>query len=69
MSECIGQTTEEQKKCQYYEKSTYKSTCMYNVFDQFCSCLDAQIDASKSLEQKNQDAINEMKEAEVGRTD
>ena len=42
---------------------------MYNIFDRFCDCLDAQIDASKSLEQKNQEIIEEMKDSEVGRTD
>jgi hypothetical protein len=39
---------------------------MYNIFDQFCDSLDAQIDASKSPEEKNQEMIEEMKEAEVG---
>jgi hypothetical protein len=42
---------------------------MYTKFDEFCDCLDAQIDASKSLEEKNQDFIEEMRDSEVGRTD
>ncbi len=69
MSECVGETAEERKKCKFYKESKYKGTCMYYVFEQFCDCLDAQIDAVKSLEEKNQEAIDEMKEAEVGKTD
>jgi hypothetical protein len=42
---------------------------MYNKFDQFCDSLDAQLDASRSLEEKNQEIIEEMKNSEVGRTD
>jgi hypothetical protein len=42
---------------------------MYNIFDQFCDCLDAQIDASKSVEEKNQESINELRDLEIGRTD
>jgi len=69
MSECIGKTTEEQKKCKYYEKSSYKNHCMYSRFGIYCDCLDAQIDASKSPEEKNQEVIEEMRDSEIGRTD
>lgn len=38
---------------------------MYNVFDQFCDSLDAQIDASKSPEEKNQEVIEEIEESQT----
>lgn len=68
MSQCIGNTINEQKKCRFYTKATTEERCMYRVFDSFCSCLGAQIDASKSLEEKNQEEINEMKESEIGKS-
>ncbi len=68
MSECIGNTIEEQNKCKYYKKATHRQRCMHKVFSTYCDCLDAQMDAEKSLEEKNQEKIDEMKESEVGKT-
>lgn len=61
MSECVGETEEEQKKCGYYEKATNAKRCMYRVYDNYCDCLPAQLDARKSLQEKNQEIINESK--------
>jgi hypothetical protein len=67
MSECIG-NIDEQKKCRFYEQATIRNRCMYRVFDSFCTCIDAQIDADKSLEEKNQEAIDELRDSEVGKS-
>lgn len=64
MSECVGETEEEQKTCAYYEKATSAKRCMYRKYDNFCDCLPAQLDARKSLQEKNQEIINERKEDE-----
>ncbi len=36
----------EQKNCVYYEKSRLRNKCMYFIFDEYCDCLKAQINAT-----------------------
>ena len=59
---------EDQKKCHYYKKSSHRSCCMHYAFDNFCDSVDAQRDAGKSVQEKNQEAIEEIKDSEVGKT-
>lgn len=68
MSQCVGITYNEQTKCRFYQKATLNDRCMWKVFGSFCGCIDAQIDAEKSLEERNQEVIEEMKDSEVGRS-
>ena len=42
MSICTAGNVDEQKKCQFYQKSSYSDRCMYFMFDEFCDCLEAQ---------------------------
>jgi hypothetical protein len=58
MSICTGTDLQDQKKCKFYEPSRYREQCMYKVFGEFCSCLDAQIDSAKPINQRNQDTID-----------
>jgi hypothetical protein len=45
MSTC---TAEDQKKCQFFEKSSQDSSkCMYFTFGEYCDCLKAQLEAQK----------------------
>jgi len=60
MSVCIGKSLESQKTCEFYEPSTYREQCMYWVFEEFCSSIEAQIDAAKSIHERNQDTINKL---------
>ena len=68
MSECIVERIEDQEKCEHYEKSSHRNCCMHFAFEKFCDSLKAQQDASKSLQEKNQETINELKDSEVGKT-
>ena len=43
MSVCTAVSVSQQKNCRYFSKSTYKRGCMYYRFDEFCDCIDAQI--------------------------
>ena len=42
ISVCTASVKEQQKNCRFYQKSTYKSACMYFVFDAYCDCVEAQ---------------------------
>jgi len=47
MSVCAAASDTEQNGCVFYEKSSLKNKCMYFIFDEYCDCLKAQIDAVK----------------------
>ena len=47
MSICTADRNKEQSNCSYYEKSERESRCMYFVFDEYCDCLNAQLNAAK----------------------
>ncbi|MGD9206248.1 MAG: hypothetical protein PVF86_16995, partial [Desulfobacterales bacterium] len=47
MSICTATSVEEQKKCRYYQKSSCSDRCMYLVFDYYCDCLEAQMNAEE----------------------
>jgi len=47
MSSCTAKDKIEQEKCTFYEKATQAKRCMYNIFDEYCDCLKAQMDAKK----------------------
>ena len=42
ISVCDAGNREQQKKCRFYQKSSYKNACMYFVFDAYCDCVEAQ---------------------------
>jgi hypothetical protein len=51
MSICTADSNEEQSRCSFYKKSSYKNKCMYFIFNSYCSCLKAQATATcKDLE-------------------
>ena len=47
MSVCTAASDMEQNRCVFYEKSSLKNKCMYFIFDEYCDCLKAQINAVK----------------------
>jgi hypothetical protein len=47
MSVCTARDAAEQKKCRYYQKSSYSNKCMYLIFDKYCDCLEAQMNTEK----------------------
>jgi len=47
MSVCTAASDTEQNRCVFYKKSSLKNKCMYFIFDEYCDCLKAQIDAVK----------------------
>ncbi len=47
MSVCMAASDTDQDKCVFYERSSLKNKCMYFIFDEYCDCLKAQIDAVK----------------------
>lgn len=47
MSVCTAASDTEQNRCVFYERSSLKNKCMYFIFDEYCDCLKAQIDAVK----------------------
>ena len=46
MSVCTAYSDAEQENCVYYEKSRLRNECMYFIFDEYCDCLKAQINAT-----------------------
>ena len=38
---------EEQKKCRFYQKSSYTDKCMFFMFGEYCDCLEAQMNTEK----------------------
>ena len=49
MSICTASSDAEQENCVYYEKSRLRNKCMYFIFDEYCDCLKAQMDATKEV--------------------
>jgi hypothetical protein len=47
MSVCTAGSVDEQRKCQYYQKSSYSDKCMYFTFNKYCDCLEAQMNIEK----------------------
>ena len=45
MSVCTAASDTEQNRCVFYEKSSLRNKCMYFIFDEYCDCLKAQMDA------------------------
>jgi hypothetical protein len=48
MSICTAGTAREQGACSYFEKSQHAERCMYFIFEEYCDCLRAQINAGTS---------------------
>jgi hypothetical protein len=48
MSICTADTIREQGDCSFFEKSQHADRCMYYIFDEYCDCLKAQINAGGS---------------------
>jgi hypothetical protein len=46
MSVCTACSDAEQEDCVYYEKSRSRNKCMYFIFDEYCDCLKAQMNAT-----------------------
>jgi hypothetical protein len=45
MSVCTANCCRDQQGCSFYEQSQHASRCMYFVFDEYCDCLKAQLNA------------------------
>ena len=43
MSSCTASSLTQQKMCRFYKKSSYTDKCMYFVFDEYCDCIEAQL--------------------------
>jgi len=46
MSICTASNDTEQNRCEFYEKSRLRNKCMYFIFDEYCDCLKAQMNAT-----------------------
>jgi len=49
MSICTAGSQKLQVGCSYYEKSQFAERCMYFIFEEYCDCLTAQINAQQKL--------------------
>jgi hypothetical protein len=49
MSICTAGNNNQQTGCSFYEKSRFAERCMYYIFDEFCDCLKAQLNARIAL--------------------
>jgi hypothetical protein len=47
MSICTADSVDEQKRCRFYQKSSYSDRCMFFIFDKYCDCLEAQINTEE----------------------
>jgi hypothetical protein len=45
MSICTAGNQNTQISCSFYEKSRFAERCMYYIFDEYCDCLKAQMNA------------------------
>jgi len=45
ISTCAAENQREQAGCRFFEKSRHAERCMYFVFDEYCDCLKAQLNA------------------------
>jgi hypothetical protein len=48
MSVCTAEDQKQQCGCSYYEKSRFAERCMYYIFEEYCDCLTAQINAQET---------------------
>jgi hypothetical protein len=49
MSICTATNMNQQTGCSFYEKSRFAERCMYYIFDEYCDCLKAQMNAGTTL--------------------
>jgi hypothetical protein len=49
MSICTAGNQNKQTGCSFYEKSRFAERCMYYIFDDYCDCLKAQMNAGATL--------------------
>jgi hypothetical protein len=49
MSICTADSQKQQVGCSYYEKSQFAERCMYFIFEEYCDCLTAQMNAQREL--------------------
>ena len=49
MSHCVADDREQQRHCHFYQPASAGSKCMYFVSEEFCDCLNAQVDAQKGI--------------------
>ena len=47
MSICTAENQKQQCGCSYYEKSQFAERCMYFIFEEYCDCLTAQLNAQE----------------------
>jgi hypothetical protein len=47
---CTSASESEQKNCKFYKKSSSSDRCMYFVLDEYCDCLEAQIETQLEVE-------------------
>ncbi len=45
MSVCTAENNRQQAGCSFFEKSKAADRCMYFIFDEYCDCLKAQLNA------------------------
>ena len=46
ISTCTAAGPKEQVGCSFYEKSGHVERCMYFIFNEYCDCLQAQLNAA-----------------------
>ncbi len=49
MSVCTAGSQKKQLDCNFYEKSQFAERCMYYIFDEYCDCLKAQLNAESRI--------------------
>ena len=49
ISFCTAADKKEQSGCSFYEKSHGAERCMYFIFDEYCDCLKAQLNANVAV--------------------
>ncbi len=49
MSICTAGNKNQQTGCNFYEKSSFAERCMYYIFDEYCDCLKAQMNARLAI--------------------
>jgi hypothetical protein len=47
ISVCTAADQKKQVVCRFYEKAGRAERCMYFIFDEYCDCLKAQVQASQ----------------------
>ena len=49
MSICTADDKKQQVGCSYYVKSRFAERCMYFIFEEYCDCLTAQMNAQQEM--------------------